>query len=173
MYQDNYNTQRVHKVNVLLMGILVFLICGPVVFSDGIKESINFLIAGALVLIISIGTYFLPINTYLKGFILSILPTLVIIPLFILDGFDLNKHYIIVVSIAMVTLYFQKKLILAFGVIIDLVYMLFFFLNPEKFLGAATDFKGVTTVFFFNQCDCYSAIPFDKLGQTTYRRCIQ
>lgn len=148
MYQDNYDTQRVHKVNVLIMAILVFLICGPVVFSDGIKESINFLIAGALVLIISIGTYFLPINTYLKGFILSILPTLVIIPLFILDGFDLNKHYIIVVSIAMVTLYFQKKLILAFGVIIDLVYMLFFFLNPEKFLGAATDFKGVTTVFF-------------------------
>lgn len=67
MPQDNYNTKRVHQVNIGLTIILVFLVCIPVILSKGLSESIIFIIAGLFVLVISTTTYFLPINTYAKG----------------------------------------------------------------------------------------------------------
>lgn len=135
MNQDYYNTNRVHKVNIAITAILILLICIPIVYARGFGESAPILGASLIVIILSCSTYFLPINTYLKGFIISFLPGLVTIALFIVDIFALNKHYIILLSVAMVALYFKKELILSLGIALDSIYLLFFFLLPEKFLG--------------------------------------
>lgn len=148
MHQDNYNVQRVHKVNIVITIILVFLICIPVVLSRGITDGIPIVIAGLSVLVISIITYFLPIKEYVKGFCLSLLPCVVVIALFVADGYALNKHYIIFLSIAMVTLYFKKELIIALGSIIDLAYIFLFFTYAENLLGINKDLRGFLTVFF-------------------------
>lgn len=148
MKQDNYNTTRVHKVNIIITGILILLICIPVVITRGLGESIPIIGASIVVFIISITTYFLSINTYIKGFIIALLPGLVSIALFLVDIFALNMHYIILLSVAMVALYFKKELILTLGISLDVVYIAFFFLVPEKFLGIDGNIKGFITVFF-------------------------
>ncbi|QBK25767.1 methyl-accepting chemotaxis protein [Ureibacillus thermophilus] len=148
MNQDYYNTNRVHKVNIAITAILILLICIPIVYARGFGESAPILGASLFVIILSCSTYFLPINTYLKGFIISFLPGLVTIALFIVDIFALNKHYIILLSVAMVALYFKKELILSLGIALDSIYLLFFFLLPEKFLGLDSTVKGFVTVFF-------------------------
>ena len=58
MYQDQYNTHRVHKVNLLLTIILVFLICVPIVSSRGFEEGAIIIVAGLIVLVMSIITFF-------------------------------------------------------------------------------------------------------------------
>jgi len=93
--QDNYNTQRVHRVNIILTIVLIFLICIPIVAVKGFAASKDIIMAGLLVLILSTITYFLRINTYKKGFVIALLPFLVMIALVVVDGFALNKHYII------------------------------------------------------------------------------
>jgi methyl-accepting chemotaxis protein len=148
MQQDNYNTQRVHRVNILLTIILVFLICVPVVMSKGILEARMTIIAGLVVLAISITTYFLPIKNYVKGLCLSLLPCIVIIALFVTDGYALNKHYMVLLSIAMVTLYFKKELILVLVTFIDMAYIILFFAVPAHLLGSDNGLKAFITVFF-------------------------
>lgn len=165
MKQDHYNTNRVHKVNILITTILVFLICIPVVYSRGFGESMSIIIACVLVLLISCTTYFLPINPYLKGFIISFLPGLVSIALFIVDVFALNKHYIILLSIAMIALYFKKELILVLGISLDVVYITFFILMPEKFLGIDSNLKGFLTVFFITNAIIILLFLLTKWGR--------
>lgn len=148
MYQDQYNTHRVHKVNLLLTIILVFLICVPIVSSRGFEEGAIIIVAGLIVFMMSIITFFLPINTYVKGLIISLIPSIVVLALLILDGFSIIKHYIIMLTIAMVTLYFKKELILALGLLLDVVYLVLFFLLPENLLGLNNNFSGFLTVFF-------------------------
>jgi len=148
MEQDNYNTQRVHKVNALVAIIVVFLICIPVVAVRGISDGMTIIMAGIAVIIMVAITYFLPIKNYVKGLCLSLLPCLVIIALFVADGYSLNKHYIILLTIAMVTLYFKKELILILGLFVDVAYIALFLLSPENLLGVNNDLRGFVTVFF-------------------------
>lgn len=148
MQQDNYNTERVHKVNLALTIILVFLIILPIIIDKGFLASIPLLAAGLIVLVLSTITYFLKFDTYRKGFVLAHLPCIVIAALFFIDGYALNKHYIMLLTVAMVTLYFKKELILALGIFIDIVYIALYVINPASLLGANNDLKGFITVFF-------------------------
>ncbi|MFC5560123.1 methyl-accepting chemotaxis protein [Ureibacillus thermophilus] len=140
MVQVSYNTQRVHKINVAVTIIVVFLVCGPHFQEKGFEGSKLYLLAGSLVLLVSIITYLLPIHKYAKGFLLSLIPSIVIVTLFLMDGFTLGKHYIIILSIAMVTLYFKKELILALGLFLDIAYLAIYFFSPEKLIGANNNF---------------------------------
>lgn len=67
---------------------------------------------------------------------------------FAVDGYALNRHYIILLAIAMVTLYFKKELIIVLGSLIDVAYISLFFLFPENLLGINKDLKGFLTVIF-------------------------
>lgn len=140
MNQANYNTQRVHLVNIVITVILVFLICAPHVIEKGIAESRLYVMAGVAVLVVSVVAFLLPINNYPKGFLLSFIPSLVMIILFFVDGFTLGKHYIILLTIAMITLYFKKELIIALGVFLDLAYLILYLFFPEKLMGANNNF---------------------------------
>lgn len=148
MHQDNYNVQRVHRVNILITICVVFLVCIPVVSARGLMEAKAIVIAGLSVLAMAILTYFLPIKNYVKGLCLSFLPCIVIIALFVVDGYSLNKHYIILLTVAMVTLYFKKELILILGLFIDIAYIFLFFIFPENLLGINKDLNGFLTVLF-------------------------
>src|SRR5690625_5407177 len=105
MKQDTYNTQRVHKVNLFLMIATVLLLVVPIVSSRGVDDTVSIIIAGVLVIVLSVANYFLPFPPYVKGLIFALLPLIVATSMFYLDGFALNKHYIILLSIVMVTLY--------------------------------------------------------------------
>jgi methyl-accepting chemotaxis protein len=144
--QETYNTQRVHKVNFFLLIAVVFLLVIPVVMARGFSDSIGIVIAGVAVLIISTINYFLPIPTYVKGFIFAFIPALVVFALFALDGFALNKHYLLFLTIAMITMYFKKELILIFGIAINIGLFAMFFLNPVELLSVDNNLKGFVTV---------------------------
>ena len=134
--QDNYNTQRVHKVNLVLLTALVFLIVVPITVERGVSDSAGIIVAGALVLLLSAVNYFLPIPEYLKGLFFALLPNIVVVALFNLDGFALNKHYLILLTLAMVTLYLKKELILVFSLIVNAAYISMYMFNPSGLLGS-------------------------------------
>lgn len=102
---DTYNTKRVHKVNFILLFAITFLLVIPIVLARGVGDSIGIIIAGLVVIIISTGNYFLPIPAYVKGFIFALIPNLVVMLLFVIDGFALNKHYLIFLTIAMIVVF--------------------------------------------------------------------
>jgi len=141
--KDHDFTQRAHKLNLIVIIVLFFVICLGFIITRGFMQSISLFIAGLIILTISIINYFLPINNDLKGLIFAIVPTIIVIVLFYVDGFSLNKHYIILVTTAMATLYFKKKIVLIYGVIINASMIFIYNLNPEGFLGNEGNIMGL------------------------------
>lgn len=131
--------QRAHKLNLIVIIILFFTICVSFIISRGFSQSIALIIAGLFILILSIVNYFLPINQDIKGLLFAVLPSLVVIVLFYLDGFTLNKHYIILVTTGMAGLYFKKKIILAYGIFINIALISTFLLNSKGLMGTEND----------------------------------
>ncbi|MFJ7731635.1 methyl-accepting chemotaxis protein [Lysinibacillus sp. NPDC097231] len=131
-----YDTRKVHRVNLAIISILAVLICGPMIFSKGIM----FLFVGLAVIALAICNYFLPIKTYVKGFIFGMIPSSVVFTLFLLDSFSLNKHYILLCTVAIIALYFKKELIVFFGILTNISFLILYIVKSESLLGPFDDF---------------------------------
>lgn len=159
MQNLSFNIQRVHKINLFMTIGLVFLIVTPLLFMKGFAASFIYIVAGFLIISLSTINYFLKIPDAIKGFIFAFLPALVIVALFILDGFQINKHYILLFTVLMVALYFNKRLLTAYGIFMLLSVTLLYVMAPSNFLGDNTKFSiyitvlavyiGVTIVLYF------------------------
>src|SRR5699024_9556754 len=117
---DTYDTQRVHKVNVVLLITLIFLLVIPIVYERGFYDRKGIVIAGLFVFLLTFINCLLEIEEDLKGLILSVVAKIIIIALVFIDEVALNTHFLIFLSIAIVTLYFKKELILVFIILINI-----------------------------------------------------
>lgn len=146
--QDKYNTGRVHKVNLTLIIFMVIMLIVPIVLDRGAAGSLSVMIGGSIVIILAVINFFLPVNTYLKGFCFALLPYLVVIALFYFDGFTLNKHYLILFTIAMVSLYFKKELILAFSAVYNITFTATYFFSSANLLDSSDSIRSIFTILF-------------------------
>lgn len=134
--KDNYNVKRVHRVNIAVTALIVLLISIQSVIIQGVSRGIVVGIEGSIVVALAIINYFLPIKQYTKGLLFALLPGIVIVALFYLDGFSLNKHYILLITVTMAALYFKSKIILIHGGIIDFLLITIYILRPENLIGS-------------------------------------
>ncbi|MEO4055316.1 methyl-accepting chemotaxis protein [Solibacillus sp. CAU 1738] len=147
MEQNAYNVQRVHNLNLFLTTVLVFLIVTPLVLKDGLSGALIYIAAGVSVLILSTINYFLPIPYKIKGIFFALLPATVIFVLFILDGYALNKHYILLFTIIMAALYFDKKILGVFGAIVMAYVIVVYVYNGTSFLGVGSSLPQFFSVY--------------------------
>lgn len=130
-----YDTRKVHRVNLAIISILAVLICGPMILSKGIM----FLFVGLAVIALAVCNYFLPINTYVKGFIFGMIPSSVVFTLFLVDSFSLTKHYILLCSVAIIALYFKKELLVFFGALTNISFLILYITKSESLLGPSNN----------------------------------
>lgn len=135
MSSNAFLFKKIHKVNLLLTYILIVLIVAPLVISNGIQASLLFIITSIVIAILSTINYFLPIRDFAKAIIFAFLPAAVIFALFSIDGFALNKHYILFFTIMMISLYFDSRLISVFGVYLIASYVIMYFVTDGELLG--------------------------------------
>ncbi len=145
--QNAYNLKRVDRINVLVTISIVLLICSQVVMNRGLAESIAPLAAGAFVVAVAVINYFLNINQNIKALIYALLPAIVVLALFILDIFTINKHYMLIITTAMITLYFRKNLILIYAVIVDIGMVVIYIITPKGLMGTEYEISGFLKVF--------------------------
>ena len=144
---QNFNIKRVHKINLFLTAVLVCLIITPLVLTKGISAASIYIVAGVCVLTLAILNYYLKTPDTIKGTIFSILPSIVMAIMFFLDGYALNKHYILVFTIVMVALYFNKKMLNNYGIYIILLVLGLYIANPTAFLGTGNKVSIFITIF--------------------------
>lgn len=93
------------------------------------------LIRGAAGLAILIIVFFLPIKDDIKAVILSLYPAVIAALLLITSPqFVLGDHYMVMVSIAMIALYFNKKLIVILGLGINILYISVYVIMGNRIL---------------------------------------
>ncbi len=133
-----YNIKRVHKVSLAIIAVLVVLIVTQTLIahgSDGYETAIH----GLIIIGLAVINFFLPINKYVKGFIFTLIPTFVVVSLFYLEGFTLDKHYLLMAVSAMAALYFNKKLLVSYSLVVNISMIAAYIFRPENTLGLGQD----------------------------------
>lgn len=141
MQKDTYNVKRVHRVSVIITFLIVVSMIINATMARGIDAGIKLAFQALPCIILAVINYFLPINDYVKGLIFGIVPTISICVLFIIFGYELNKHYIIMCSVALMALYFKKEITIVHGIILNLSLILIYLVNPNGLTGTDTDLE--------------------------------
>jgi methyl-accepting chemotaxis protein len=105
----------------------------------GLANSIAPIGASIIIAGVAVANYFIKMNQNIKALIYAILPAVVTLALFKVDMFSVNKHYMIIVTTAMITLYFKSTLIVIYSIVIDLGMLLIYTIAPEGLMG--TDYN--------------------------------
>ena len=147
---DKYDTQKVNRVNIIMTLAVVLMLSVQSYISAGFGDFVDTGSKGAIVLVLAIAVYFIPMNKYLKGLFLGLIPGIVMIALFYLTGFSIDKHYILMASLTMTALYFKKEILLIYDVIINIAFITVYILRPANIAGSEAklvDFIAVMIIF--------------------------
>lgn len=133
--ENGYNKNRVHRVNYLTTVGIVAIFLVQILLGRGLEAFRGILTYALPIVILTSIVYFLKMKDDLKGLLLAFIPTAVIAALFIIDGYALNKHYMIFIPIVMVGLYFEKKLVVFHAIGLNLLYIIVYMVDSASLLA--------------------------------------
>lgn len=140
------STKKVHLINTFVILILVGLIVTPLVIDYGFTNALFEFGAGCVIGLLAIGLYFIPLKRIVKGLLYAIIPATVIVALFALDGYSINRHYLLIATVIVVATYFDRKAIAIFGGYLMTCITALYLFDSEKFLGPNDTFSNFITV---------------------------
>ncbi|UZQ85394.1 methyl-accepting chemotaxis protein [Thermoclostridium stercorarium] len=149
---ENYNIKKVNKTSLSFILIVAVMVVLHEIFYAGFEKGTDTVIQGLIVMVVCIINYFLPINKYLKGLIFSLVLAVIAIFMCIFEPFSLSHHYIIMAASAMAAMYFNKNILIYFGIIMNILMTVAYILRPENFLG-----QGYGLSFFAKSIIIYDA----------------
>lgn len=147
MKKRNGKVNWIHQLNLIITIVLAILIVSPLVIANGFSNSIPYVIAGGGVILLSSANYFLNISNFAKGLIFVLIPAFVVFLLFYLDGYSINKHYMLLVTFIMCAMYFNERMIKIFLLIASISYILLYIAVPENLLGVNANLSVFITIF--------------------------
>ena len=129
-----YNVKKVHRINLFsTYGIIIFYIIAKVITNGSV--SMTTIIPAASILGLSTLVYFVPFPNLVKGQAFGFIPTVTIFLLFAVDGYSLDKHYILFVGIAMIAMYFEARMLLIHAIYLDISMVALYMTKPVEFMG--------------------------------------
>ncbi len=144
---DNYNTRRANTVSLIIIAITIVMMTIQAYITLGIPGALDTGIKGGVVIALALIVYFIKMNPYIKGLLYGLIPGVVSIALFFLTGYELDQHYIIFASAALVALYFKKQLFIWYAIIMDVLYISIFTFKAENFMGSEANLANFISVF--------------------------
>ena len=161
---DSFNLQKAHQLNLKITGFMVFLIVATLIINKGLAASTLYIIAGLTIFGLAVLNHFMKYSDSVKAIIFPMLPGVVITVLILLDGFALNKHYFLLITIVMATIYFNRKILATYGLILDGLIVLLYIISPEKLLGENDTFTNFLTIFFIYNGITYMLNKLNEWG---------
>jgi methyl-accepting chemotaxis protein len=145
-----YDTKRVDKFNLRLIWIIVFILCGEVALNYGIDMGIRTSVIGFSACIIGTIIYFLKLNKSIKSLILGSVGTLASFGLLYIFNGNSRLFLVNFISLAMVSLYFSRKLIIYFIILFNVSYSAVFLINPVYIISGGDSSEFISRLFLFN-----------------------
>lgn len=147
---NTYNTNRIDKFNLILSWIIVIAVTIQSFLNNGVAYGLT--IGKVLLACIAFGTivYFAKIQGNVKNLIIGSLATLVsIVMLYLTKGEPkiFLGHYI---SLVMIGLYFNKNLVLTYGILFNIITTISFFISPTSVIKSGHISEFITFVFLFD-----------------------
>ena len=108
--------------------------------------------------------YFVRISSNIKAFIYAIIILIIAIVGFIFTANDISNHYILFASITMITIYFNKRLVFIFGVLINILLISFYVIFPEAIIGKEGFWTNFVYEMIFINCSLVCLYCLTKWG---------
>ena len=147
---ETFKVKKVHKVNIATTILVMILLIKKSFLGSGLQDGIETALQCLVVFVLIMINYFLPYNKYVKGLLFALIHGLVMMALFFLDGYELNKHYIIMTSLVMAALYFKKGLLIIYTSVIDVLIVAVYLIKPGNLVGPGdmiTSFVSILIIF--------------------------
>lgn len=141
-----YDLKRVDKASLIIIWVLIIIIIGQIAVRglSGVPEVV---IQSLPVGILATVVYFLKINRFLKSLLFGFIPAAAVSATIFMSTFELDKHYMLIISTAIIALYFDTKLLLTYGGIMNVLIIVLYTFSKQSFLGS-TKFVDFVSVFF-------------------------
>ena len=158
----SFNIQKVHKLNLKITCFMVALIVIPLIVTNGFGNSKLYIIASLSVIGCGFLNYFMKTSNRIKAVLFAALPGTVVFALFLLDGFAINKHYFMFITVVMAAIYFDRKVLIIYGILVEIFLLSLYVIAPEKLLG-----ENYTLIIFIIEFFVYNGILYmlNKLNQ--------
>ena len=130
-----YNCKRVHKVNFITTQTVILFFIVKSLLAGGFTLFTQNLIYSLPVAVLATVAFLIPISDFAKGLSFGMIPTLTTFALFFVNNYALDKHYTLFVALTMVALYFNSRLLLTYGVLLNILYIGASILSLEKVIG--------------------------------------
>lgn len=142
----SYDLKRVDKVSLAVTWGTLLIFIAQTLISSGFSEALGDAVKSIPIGIIATILYFVKINRFIKSLLFGIVPVLAMMAIFYIGEFSLDKHYVIFAATAIIALYLNKLLVMAFGIISDLLMIAVFILAGERLMGPGTQFTDFASV---------------------------
>ena len=145
-----YDLKRVDKLNLTVIWVLLSLMIMQAFLKSGawgMRVAVECGIVGVLATV----NYFVKLNRFVKSLLFGLIPAVAICAAMYLGGFTLVGHYIIFCSTAVIALYFNRRLVITYGVIMNAVLISVYLLSPGNLTGEPTGIPHfLAIIFMFN-----------------------
>lgn len=133
--KSEYDIKKVHLVDIAVLLILSVILTILAFLSHGTSLGIATLVQTIAVWIIIGIIFFIPISDTIKSIVFSIIPLLISVLTFSKNNSSpLGNHYLIIISIIMIALYFNNRLLSLYQIVVNAVFILLYITNGPRFL---------------------------------------
>lgn len=147
MSQAARHMKRAHQLNLLMIYIIVVMVVLPFIFEFGLMPTLQYSIAGTTIIVLATINYRIRYADHMKALLFPALPLVVIIALFYLDGFAINKHYFLVITLMMAAVYFNRRILWQYSILLLIGLLVIYIGAPAGFLGENNRLTVFVTVF--------------------------
>jgi methyl-accepting chemotaxis protein len=145
-----YDVSRVDRFNLRLMWVIAFVLCGEVAVNYGIAMGIKAAVVGFSTCLVCTIIYFIRLNHSMKNLILGSAATLASFGLLYIFNGNSRLFLINFLSLAMISLYFNRKLIIYFIILFNVSYSSIFLINPQYIITDGQSSEFISRIFLFN-----------------------
>lgn len=144
---QGYDLRRVDRVNLIIIWVMIAIIVEQA-FLKSVDRGWAILPKALPVGVLATVVFFLPVRRFAKSLLFGLVPALAICVVILIDQFSLDRHYMLCITTAIIALYFNRKLLIAYGAILNLVVLALFFIAPANLLGADNQIPYFLSIFF-------------------------
>ena len=160
---SGYNLKRVDKVALAIILIIIVIIVVQIYLKNTGTElsiTIEAIIASALLILL----YFLKLNRFLKSLLICLIPALAVIVAIFTGSFSRDRHYMLTTLCVLTALYFNPKLLITFGSIINVLLVITYLFKPEQLLGADHNVVYFLSIIFMFNAEIIALFFLTKWG---------
>lgn len=161
---NNFNVNKVNRFNLTIIYFFTVMISAQAFLKGGIAYAGPVLLATGAACIVATAAYLLHIPETAKAFTISLAPFFTACMLLFYQQGNKSIFLVFMACMGLVALYFRIKLLIVYGIIMNVTLLLFYGLFPQNMLGPGASVRELATYLVLTDCSWVILFMLTKWG---------